>query len=217
MSYFTVKNDSLSLRLRANQLRTATLGKIFNVFPQSLFLVGSDGTVATPDEDGDFESFDMSQDVEWMVCGDSSKAVGNYSLEMPAVSTTSYAYQSQQSEACTSKSVKSAKWKPSLSLSLMRNKPPGVMKQEGQSKKSGKGHGEAWTKTIEICKYDREDNAIKKTLNLPITLSEKTASVSHVGEIVSSESFEGEEVILLDSDNLKIPDSAGTRGMHGIL
>lgn len=164
---------------------------------------------------GDFESFDMSQDVEWMVCGDSSKAIGNYSLEMPAVSTTSYVYQSQQSEACTSKSVKSAKSKPSLSLSLIWNKPPGVMKQ-GQSKKSGKGHGEAWTKTIEICKYDRDDNAIKKTFNLPITLSEKTASVSRVGEIVSSESFEGEEVIL-DSDNLKIPDSAGTRGMHGIL
>jgi hypothetical protein len=26
-------------------------------------------------------------------------------------------------------------------------------------------------------------------------------------------SFEGEEVVLLDSDNLKIPDRAGTRGM----
>ena len=47
-------------------------------------------------------------------------------------------------------------------------------------------------------------------------LSEKTASVSRVGEIVSSECFAGEEVIL-DSDNLKIPDSAGTRGMHGKL
>ena len=184
---------------------------IFNIFPQSLFLVGSDGTVATPDEDGDFDSFDMSH-VEWMVCGDSPKAVGNYSLDMPAVSTTSpYAYQSHHSsEPCTSKIVESGKWKPSLSLSLMRNKPPGVMKQ-GQCRKSGKGHGEAWTKTTEICKYDQEENAIKKTLNLPITLNEMTVSVSGVGEIVSTESFEGEEVIL-DSDNLKIPDSAGTRG-----
>ena len=129
---FTVKNDSLSLRLRANQLRTTTLGKIFNVFPQSLFLVGSDSTVATPDKDGDFESFDMSQDIKWFVVIPPK----HYSLEMPAVSTTSYAYQSQQSEACTSKSVKSAKWKPSLSLSLMRNKPPGV--KQGQSKEKWK-------------------------------------------------------------------------------
>ena len=68
----------------------------------------------------------------------------------------------------------------------MRNKPPGVMKQEGQGRKSGKGHGEAWTKTIEICKYDREDNTIKKTLNLPIMLNKKMASVSSVGEIVLS-------------------------------
>ena len=62
--FFTVKNDSLSLRLRASQMRIATLGKILNIFPQSLFLVGSDGTVATPDE-GDFETYDMSQDTEW--------------------------------------------------------------------------------------------------------------------------------------------------------
>ena len=51
---------------------------------------------------------------------------------------------------------------------------------------------------------------MRKTLNLPITLSEKTASVNPVAEIVSLESFEGEEVVLLDSDNIKIPDSAGT-------
>ena len=212
----------MSLRLRASQMRIATLGKIFNIFPQSLFLVGSDGTVATPDEEGDFETYDMSQDTEWTVSGDSSKPTGSHSAtDFPSGSANSpYAYQSQQPEASqpsTSKYAKAgskaAKWKPSLSLSLMRNKPPGVAKQEGQRGKPGKGHGEAWTKTIEICTYDDSTYAMRKTLNLPITLSEKTASVNRVAEIVSLESFEGEEVVLLDSDNLKIPDSAGTRGM----
>ena len=68
---------------------------------------------------------------------------------------------------------------------------------------------EAWTKKIEICMYDDSTNAMRKTLNLPITLSKKTASVNCVAEIVSLASFEGEEVVLLDSDNLKILDSAG--------
>jgi hypothetical protein len=196
-------------------MRIATLGKIFNIFPQSLFLVGSNGTVATPDEEGDFDTYDMSRDAEWTVSGDSSKPSAT---DLPSRSTNSpYAYQSQQPEASqpsTSKYAKAgskaAKWRPSLSLSMMRNKPPGVAKQEGLSRKPGKGHGEAWTKTIEICTYDDSTYAMRKTLNLPITLSEKTASVNRVAEIVS---FEGEEVVLLDSDNLKIPDRAGTRGM----
>ena len=140
MSFFTVKNDS-SLRLRASQMRIATLGKILNIFPQSLFLVGSDRMVATPDEEGDFETYDMSQDTEWTISGDSSKPTGSHSAtDFHSGSTNSpYAYQSQKPEASqpsTSKyskaGSKAAKWKPSLSLSLMRNKPPGVAKQEDQ-------------------------------------------------------------------------------------
>lgn len=58
MSLFTVKNDTLVVRLKAGQMSTSTLGKIFNIFLTSLFLVGSDGTVATPDEEGDFDTYD---------------------------------------------------------------------------------------------------------------------------------------------------------------
>ena len=97
--------------------------------------------VATPDEEGDFETYDMSQDTEWTISGDSSKPTGSHSAtDFHSGSTNSpYAYQSQKPEASqpsTSKyskaGSKAAKWKPSLSLSLMRNKPPGVAKQEDQ-------------------------------------------------------------------------------------
>lgn len=33
-------------------------------------------------------------------------------------------------------------------------------------------------------------------------------------DFVSDEAFEGAAVVLLDSENLHIPDSAGTRGIH---
>ena len=178
-------------------MKIATLRKIFNIFPQSLFLVGSNGTVATPNEVEILQS-------QLVV---TQRPISLLDLPTPCM------YIRASNQPSTSKYAKAgskaAKWKPSLSLSLMRNKPPGVAKQEGQRGKRGKGHGEAWTKTIEICTYDNT-YAMRKTLNLPITLSEKTASISRVAEIVSLESFEGEEVVLLDADNLKIPDSAGT-------
>lgn len=68
--------------------------------------------------------------------------------------------------------------------------------------------GETWTK-ITICTF--EDSLIKKTFNLPINRSERGSTVSGVAAVVS-EAFEDEPVVL-DADNLIIPDSGGTRGM----
>ena len=61
--------------------------------------------------------------------------------------------------------------------------------------------------------HNYEDSMIKKTFNLPINLSEKGSTVSGVAAVVASEAFEEEPVVLLDADNLVIPDSGGTRGM----
>ena len=214
MSFFTVKNDSLSLRLRASRMRIATLGKIFNIFPQSLFLVGSDGTVATPDEEGDFETYDMSQDTEWTVSGDFSKPTGSHSAtDFPSGSTNSqYAYQSQQPEASSlvHRSMRKRDQKRPSGSPLYHSPWCETNIVVWQSRKARE---ESLDENDWICTYDDSTYAMRKTLNLPITLSEKTASVNRVAEIVSLESFEGEEVVLLDSDNLKIPDSAGTRGM----
>ena len=66
---------------------------------------------------------------------------------------------------------------------------------------------------MEVCCYDSSSGCIKKTFNLPLTLNESTASVTKVADIASAETFEGDAVVLLDSENLQIPDSVGTRGM----
>ena len=47
-----------------------TIVKVFNV---SIVLVGEDGTVATPDSDGDFCLYEMNTNVSWTVNGDPSK------------------------------------------------------------------------------------------------------------------------------------------------
>ncbi len=65
---------------------------------------------------------------------------------------------------------------------------------------------------MEICSYDKSYDSIKKKFNLPIILTESTASVSQIVGIVSAEGFEGDSVIILDSQNLRIPDSNGTKG-----
>ena len=89
------------------------------------------------------------------------------------------------------------------------SKPPEGIKSES-SKKPGRHVDETWTKTIKICTH--EDSMIKKLFNLPINLSERGSTVSGVAAVVASEAFEDKPVVLLDANNLIIPDSGGTRG-----
>jgi len=48
--------------------------------------------------------------------------------------------------------------------------------------------------------------------NLPPTLTDATATVSNVADTVSDEAFEGNSVLLLDADYLKVMDTVSTRG-----
>ncbi len=70
----------------------------------------------------------------------------------------------------------------------------------------GSGGVLSWTKTV-------VSSSIKKTFNLPVILNEQTATVSRLADITSAEAFDGDPVALLDSDNLRVHDSIGTRGM----
>ena len=211
MSYdeqYSLRNDKLSVKLRESQMSASTIGKIFNVFPQSIVLIGDDGSVATPDASGEFSCLDLSYETSWTVNGDPSKP-DDGSKSRPGSSGVLYAYQHPASSLPGTSSGMvwygmSKKWKPT-SLSLTRNKPPGVAKQEG--KKSAP----SWTKTLEICSYDPLEAVFKKTFNLPLTLTEETSTVNKVADLASAEAFGGDAVIILDSD-LRIPDSAGTRG-----
>ena len=211
MSYdeqYSLRNDKLSVKLRESQMSASTIGKIFNVFPQSIVLIGDDGSVATPDASGEFSCLDLSYETSWTVNGDPSKP-DDGSKCRPGSSGVLYAYQQPALSSLPGTSgghMISKKWKPSTSLSLTRNKPPGVAKQEG--KKSAP----SWTKTLEICSYDPLEAVFKKTFNLPLTLTEETSTVNKVADLASAEAFGGDAVIILDSDNLRIPDSAGTRG-----
>ena len=63
------------------------------------------------------------------------------------------------------------------------------------------------------CCYELSSACIKKTFNLPLTLNENTATVTRITDITSAEALEGDAVVLLDSENLRILDSVGTRGM----
>ena len=69
-------------------------------------------------------------------------------------------------------------------------------------------------KTIEI--YSCVNSHLEK---YPLELSASTANIHvfTVSEILSSEVFHGESCFLLDIDNLKIPDSATTRGKPHLL
>ena len=88
MSYdeqYSLRNDNLSVMLRESQMSASTIGKIFNVFPQSIVLIGDDGNVATPDASREFSCLDLSYETSWTVNGDASKA-DNSSKSSPASS-----------------------------------------------------------------------------------------------------------------------------------
>ena len=111
--------------------------------------------------------------------------------------STSYAY--QQPDSLRALLSTKAKWKP-----LVTPRPPGVTKQEVRKYRAGN----SWTKMVEICRFDTDTTAIKKTFNLPLTLTEQTSSVA---DIASAEAFGGEPVVIIDAENLRIPDRIGTR------
>lgn len=198
----SVKNDSLSVKLQSSQLKVDTISKVFTLVSDTIFL---DGTVATPDESGSFDPYEMNGDVIWTVSGN------------PSVPGASLSASRQQTMPIN----KPAKWKPTISFSvvassvLSRNKPGTTSKQE--SKKSSAGtSGLSWTKTVEICCYEATSCSIKKTCNLPLILTEQTATVTKITDNSSVEAFDGDPVVLVDSKNLRIPDSVGTRGKSSV-
>ena len=218
-AYFTLESAAKPgpgnfVRIRSTQLNSKAVGRIFNFFPQSVYLVGDDGSVELPDEDGGFEVGSMDASLIWTCSGDSSKPANQSHWLQPG---PSYAYQPtdqtrERERQDRSKRPASGKWKPKFTTSSLsgnrQNKPPGVEKQEASLRQTSQL---TWNKTIEICSF--EGSKIKKSFNLPVSLTERSARVERIAEFVSAEAFEGAAVVLLDSDNLQIPDSIGTRGM----
>ena len=72
-----------------------------------------------------------------------------------------------------------------------------------------------WRKYVEICKWNECEGQWKKVSNLPLQLTNDTANVQQVSEMVAEDAFGGEggeTAILVDVDYLRIPDTANTKG-----
>lgn len=69
-----------------------------------------------------------------------------------------------------------------------------------------------WTKNIEICHWLASQRKWKKISNLPLCLNDESANISSVSILVSVEAFDGDPVVLLDLDYLKLLDSSASKG-----
>ena len=81
-----VKDHDRAYQLRLEQLTLKNVSKIFNLIPDTILLVSTDGTVALPDERGRFSDVgDMGSD-KWTVEGteSSNRSSGSAFLSTPS-------------------------------------------------------------------------------------------------------------------------------------
>lgn len=201
---YTIEKDGRTVKLKSSQLTTQVLSKLFGLFPDSILLLSEDGYVETADPDGRFD--DVDDLPVWSVGGESMKPVVAGPGPGPSTSVAPYLYQPSVSKRGKGK----GKWTPGG----MR-KPPGVRAEEleRQDQTATVPHSKQpaeWRKSIEVCKWS--DDGWRKMLNLPIVMTEESASVPSVTQMVANDAFNGEETVLLDIDYLKIPNTSATRG-----
>ena len=76
--------------MRATQVNACSIGHVFNIFPESLFLVADDGSVDIPDNEGNLDVNDMDASHLWTCDGDSLKPAAESG---PSSSGSQFAYQ----------------------------------------------------------------------------------------------------------------------------
>ena len=203
---------------RWEQLATNVLGKIFDIFPEMIILIGDDGFVATANSKGLFEDLD---DVPIWTCQGTSCKPSTESI------STAFPYQApvaKRGGKGKGKGRAPAQWNPQYTTSYLpslrvgTSRPPGVVAQETRSDNVPSGIPDPiadreFTKKIDICRWSGLGSGWEKVSNLPLTLTEATATVSNVADTVSDEAFEGNSVLLLDADYLKVMGTASTRGI----
>ena len=199
---YTLFTDHRKVKVTEDQLNTKSIGQVFGFFPDSIFLICDDGKLVSPSESGIFT--DLRQYYKYEVIGESVKNQptdfrANFgcpkppSMAVPVMGSFSSAM-TAASPRPRGISIKT-KWPA---------KPPGVTFATGK---------EEWTKNVEVCNYSKSLGTLRKISNFPITLTESTSSIKQVSQQLSHEAFGGQTVILLDNDNLKIPDTTASRGI----
>ena len=214
---YTVERDGKTLKLKSSQLTVQILSKIFGLFPESILLLSNDGYVETADPDGRFHDVDDLS--HWTVSGDSLKPpAGGASVDSQGPSGLNPFSYPVKPPIAAKRGRGKARWTPQFTTTLLgqRRKPPGVRTQEGESESE---YGvpappQEWRKYVEVCKWSEQEKSWKKVSNLPVVVSEASANVKRVAEIVGEDVFNGDETVLLDIDYLKIPDTPSTRGNH---
>ena len=193
------------VRMRAAQMNARAVGRVFNPFPETVFLVAGDGSVELPDEDRRFHTDVIDSSLIWTCDGDSSKPVhqgsqwGELGEFQPGTSGSfQYAYQPTDE----------ARQRESTDSSLRKRR-----KREHTEPRPTPDL--IWIKKIEICTF--QGSQLNKWFDLAILLTKSTATVDDVAECVSEEAFDGDQVVLLDSENVQIEDSSVTRGVFSLL
>ena len=192
MSLYTIYNNDLKVKMKHNQLNTRSIGQVFGLFPDSIYLLTEDGTPEFADECGFFVDLRTYNMYEVHV----NSIQSDQSCSSAAKTMTTPCPHSSRSPATSIKtrpkgiSIK-AKWPA---------KPPGVTA----------ANKEDWTINIKV--HHHSNGNLIKFSNFPIILNGTTANTKQISQILSVEAFGGEKVILLDNDNLQIPDTTASRG-----
>ena len=212
---YTVEKDGKTVKLKLSQLSAQVLSKVFGLFLESILLLSDDGCVETADNDGRFH--DVDDLPIWTVSGESMRPADSGPGSSGIIP---YSYQPAVASKASKKGRGKARWTPTLTTAMFsqHQKPPGVRAQE-QAALEEPGNSAAttqnpvvWRKYVEICKWSENDSQWKKVSNLPIEMTEATATVPRVTQMVADDVFGGDETVLLNIDYLKIPDTATTRG-----
>ena len=179
------------LKLRSGQLTTATIGKVFHLFPDSIVLISTDGALETPDDTGTF----YLDDTEYIVDGDTTS---------PHKATVTSAVSTQK---------KMSPIKGGNIFKRPSHQAGAADQHESGPSQVQKGKKTEWRKNIEVVQLRK--GQVKKS-NFPVSLTPSTANIECISNQLSSEvpEFEGSHgnIVLINNENYKIPDSSATKG-----
>ena len=113
------------IKMKDSQVSTKWIGKVFNLFPDSIVLVGDDDTIATPDDMGFFS--DLNRYTDYDVLGESTTSVEQCSSASRGLSQHAYVPNPNTKRAGKAEFPVKGGGKKWLSLSRAKtSKPPGV-------------------------------------------------------------------------------------------
>ena len=196
---YSLKHEDRTVKLKKEQLSVRIIGQVFKLFPDSILLCGEDGTIETSTStEGTFDNLDQNKIYE--VQGVPITSPSTNLLSPPVSAVTSFGHGKRPPPVGSASNSKKGKF-------TLRS----FKKDEGSSKMQPTQQEDLeWRKIFEVC--DLVNNEIRKKFNLPVTLTPYTANIEYITNCISVDMFNGEDVVLLDNENYKIPNTLATNG-----